>query len=555
MAGKQNPEGPTPSSHEKSQEDLEPGVADRYQLLVELSPDAIAVHQMGVVVWVNSAALRFARHSSIEEMVGKPITDYVHPDSLPAMLDRLSSMGEHAGAHTGPDDVVMRDSHGNPRYMQVTSVLTSWDGAPAYQVILRDITVVRRQAALINHVSDAVISVSDDGVVLTWNPAAESLYGIASEDAIGRPLTELRVMGEVHGTPAAIGQESTVDSLHQRADTGAEFSVRSSVTRIDDGYLIIVHSLRTPLVRRLGTMLASLHQSVLLVEDSGDGARVEMANPAAITMLDLKSDDIPKRSLDSLALDFPGGATPIAECLRSGIAFDDMTATITRADGSTDWCLCSGRRIDEEDEPPVVLVSIVDVTTHHREVSDLAWQATHDHLTGALNRPGLLAAIDDLLATIAPHQQVALYYLDLDGFKLVNDTRGHMIGDQVLQVVARRLKDTLSPSGVIGRIGGDEFVVCAKVAGDDLEPIATRIAALQAVVATPIEVNGQAEHVSVSVGVATTRGIDQATAESLLAEADMSLYETRKTSRQGLSLRERHDRPDDPSRHPDCDLA
>lgn len=532
MTGKKTPGIPC-APHQLDSSTIPPdgGVADRYQLLLELSPDAIAVHQEGVVVWVNAAALRFARVDRCDEMVGKPITDYVHPDSLPAMLDRLLTMGEEDGAYSGPDDVVMRDSRGTPRHMQVTSVRTTWDNAPAYQVILRDITPLRRQAALIDHVSDAVISVSEDGIVRTWNPAAETLYGIAGTAVIGTALRDLPVVGDPHSLLDILGVGGIVDSIHRRADTNTAFAVRQSVARLDDGgYLIVVRPLQTPLVRRLGTVLAALHQAVILVQGGPAGGRVELANPAAVAMLNLDAHAIPGVPLSSLSLKFLGGLSPIDRCLQDGEAFSGVLVEATG--GDPQWLLISGRRVDSDEDAAIVLVSILDVTDHQREVHDLAWQATHDHLTGLHNRAGLIAHISNVVAAVAPHEQIAVYYLDLDGFKSINDSRGHMIGDEILRIVSKRLNHALGDTGIVGRIGGDEFVICARFDDADVsDPVTALLELIQDVVSEPIELYGKVEHVSTSIGVATARGVDQTNAEALLTDADMALYEARNAAR------------------------
>lgn len=100
-------------------------VAERYRLLLELSPDAIAVHQDGLIVYVNSAALAFARVDDREAMLGRSIAEFVHPDELPQMIERIIGMGDEAGASTTPEEVVMVDAHGVSRPMEVTSVRTS----------------------------------------------------------------------------------------------------------------------------------------------------------------------------------------------------------------------------------------------------------------------------------------------------------------------------------------------------------------------------------------------------------------------------------------------
>ncbi len=215
-------------------------VAERYRLLLELSPDAIAVHQDGIVVYVNSAALDFARVTDRGEMLGRPITDFVHPDELPNMIERIVGMGDEAGASTYPEEVVMVDAHGGvSRPMEVTSVRTVWHEKPAYQVILRDITAqkaveaaLRRQAALLDHVSNAVIAVDRELTVRSWNPAAEQMYGLSAGEAVGRDLDS--VTGGNLDVQAAVALGGTVDQLHRRADNDRTFLAHISVTSMDD---------------------------------------------------------------------------------------------------------------------------------------------------------------------------------------------------------------------------------------------------------------------------------------------------------------------------------
>lgn len=502
----------------------DPGLADRYRLLLELSPDAIAVHQLGVIVWVNSAALKFARLSDRDDMIGALITDFVHPDSLPEMINRLTEIGEQDGAYAGPDEVTMVDARGDPRPMTVTSVRTRWDGAPAYQVILRDITSLRRQAALINHVSDAVISVSNEQVIRTWNPAAEQLYGIPSSDAVGMPLNALGVVDESHSPEDIVGVGGVIDAIHRRADTGHTFAARVAASVMDDGYLLVVQAVRTPLVRRLGTILAALQQAVILVRDSPDGGRIELANPSAVLMLGLSARSIPGTPLSDLPLEFTTSPSPIEMALRLGNTFSDQVATADTLSG-TKWLSCSGRRIDTEESASVVLVSVTDVTEQHHAVSDLTWQAKHDHLTGVLSRAGLAEEIDLQLSAMVDGEHLAVYFLDLDGFKLVNDSRGHAAGDEVLRIVSHRLQEAVAANGCVGRIGGDEFIVVSSHSSQDLDDaVCAQIETMRGVVGRPIDLSGAAEYVSASVGLALAKAGDQTTADDLLRDADIALY-------------------------------
>ncbi|WP_247602310.1 sensor domain-containing protein [Gordonia rubripertincta] len=511
-------------------------VAERYRLLLELSPDAIAVHQDGLIVYVNSAALDFARLTDRDEMLGRPITDFVHPDELPHMIERIVSMGDEAGAATYPEEVVMVDAHGVSRPMEVTSVRTVWHDKPAYQVILRDITAqkaidaaLRRQAALLDHVSNAVIAVDTSMTVRSWNPAAEQLYGITAGDAVGRELGS--VAGGNLDVQAAVALGGTVDQLHRRADNDRTFLAHISVTSMDDGFLIVAEPTRRPLIERLGTILAALHQAVIVVRADGG---IELANPAAATMLGPQA--VPGSFVHDLPLDFVDGESPIVRCLRTRTAVTDATATINTPGGER-WLSCSCRPIDDDTSEAVVLVSFADITERYRERTRLAWDAVHDPLTRLYNRAGILKELESHMDALGDHDTdcVAIYYIDLDNFKLVNDSLGHAVGDEVLHTVAQRLAGATPGKGAVGRIGGDEFVlVTTHPKADTTAEIDRQIESIRAAIRPPVSVTDRSEPltVRVSIGVATVAAGDRSTPADLLRDADIALYQARKASRE-----------------------
>lgn len=511
-------------------------VAERYRLLLELSPDAIAVHQDGLIVYVNSAALAFARVEDRNAMLGRSIAEFVHPDELPQMIERIIGMGDEAGASTTPEEVVMVDAQGVARPMEVTSVRTVWHDLPAYQVILRDITAqkavesaLRRQAALLDHVSNAVIAVDDQMTVRSWNPAAEQMYGRGAADAIGRNLDE--VVGAHVDPHAAVSLGGTVDELHRRSDNGRSFLAHTSVTTMDDGFLVVAEPTRRPLIERLGTILAALHQAVIVVREDGD---IELANPAAGTMLGPEA--IPGASVHQVPLDFVGDESPISRCLRTREAVTDTTATITTPTGER-WLSCSCRPIDDDGTDVVVLVSFVDITDRYRERTQLAWEAVHDPLTGLYNRSGIIRELESHMARLeAEHDAccVAIFYIDLDNFKLVNDSLGHAVGDEVLHAVAQRLAAATPDEAAVGRIGGDEFVLVATLGiACSAEEIEQQIDDIRGTVYEPITVSTRSEPLKVeaSIGVATVKAGDEYTATDLLRDADIALYQARKASR------------------------
>ena len=149
--------------------------------------------------------------------------------------------------------------------------------------------------------------------------------------------------------------------------------------------------------------------------------------------------------------------------------------------------------------------------------------AHHDGLTGLPNRRSFAERLDALLALARRHHHpVALMFIDLDGFKAVNDTHGHAAGDQLLQVVAVRIQGCLRDGDLLFRMGGDEFtaVLSRVVAADDADAVARRVLAA---VAQPVTVSGATASVSASIGIALYP-TDAAAPDGLLRLADDAMY-------------------------------
>ncbi|MBL7257941.1 GGDEF domain-containing protein [Paractinoplanes lichenicola] len=147
----------------------------------------------------------------------------------------------------------------------------------------------------------------------------------------------------------------------------------------------------------------------------------------------------------------------------------------------------------------------------------LHYQAAHDGLTGLPNRAEL-----DAHAASLDGRAMAVLLLDLNGFKAVNDTRGHAAGDEVLRAVGARLGTGLRDGDLAGRIGGDEFVVVLADAGFDT---ASELAArLRTAVCEPIDVGGRPVTVGVSIGVAARTAGDPTGLEALSLAADAAMY-------------------------------
>ena len=190
-----------------------------------------------------------------------------------------------------------------------------------------------------------------------------------------------------------------------------------------------------------------------------------------------------------------------------------------------------------DDDAMVVAQTLADVTSAYlvnaQARSDLVHTAAHaqstalhDALTGLPNRTLLIERVQHaLLSRRRSGKLVAILFIDLDGFKKVNDTSGHQVGDDLLVAVSTRLTNLLRPGDTLARLSGDEFViVCTDLdAEDQIEGLATR---LDVAIATPFDLSGQDVKLSASIGIAFAgQGNDP---EQLLHKADIAMYQAKR---------------------------
>lgn len=153
---------------------------------------------------------------------------------------------------------------------------------------------------------------------------------------------------------------------------------------------------------------------------------------------------------------------------------------------------------------------------------ELSWSATHDNLTRLYNRSWIMKRLQTLVEKPSDTRGAALLFLDLDRFKLVNDTLGHRAGDYLLIEMARRLESCLREGDVLARIGGDEFVVL--IEDDDPQTTATRVAGrIIDSMNAPFRIEGQRIFTSSSIGIVVKSGLHQ-DPEELLRDADTAMY-------------------------------
>ena len=177
-----------------------------------------------------------------------------------------------------------------------------------------------------------------------------------------------------------------------------------------------------------------------------------------------------------------------------------------------------------------------DITAKKNYQHQLERRAYHDPLTGLANRVLLTDRLDQAMAhALRHHQQLALVYLDLDGFKAVNDAHGHQGGDLLLITLAERMQAVLREGDTLARVGGDEFVAVLVDLASNAEsgPVLERM--LRAA-STPVLIEAAPVQVSASVGVTYFPQNCPTSAEQLLEQADQAMYQAKQSGKNRIQI-------------------
>ncbi|MFI6819446.1 putative bifunctional diguanylate cyclase/phosphodiesterase [Micromonospora sp. NPDC050187] len=194
-----------------------------------------------------------------------------------------------------------------------------------------------------------------------------------------------------------------------------------------------------------------------------------------------------------------------------------------RKDGTVVWTDLAVSLIRHDDGRPRFTVAMIeDITDRYELQQRLRFQALHDPLTGLPNRTLFFETLGGIFAQATPEHRVGVCFLDLDGFKAINDSLGHDLGDRLLVVIAQRLANCVAEHGhLVARMGGDEFVIL--VDGGDADRATGVAESALTAVAAPVHVAGQQLAVSASVGIVGC-AVGETSVSELMKAADTTLY-------------------------------
>jgi diguanylate cyclase (GGDEF)-like protein/PAS domain S-box-containing protein len=263
-----------------------------------------------------------------------------------------------------------------------------------------------------------------------------------------------------------------------------------------------------------------------------DGRFIQV-NRAFCAMTGYKEDELLGKTCQSITYheDLENDLKDMRRMGAGEIDHYQLEKRLVHSGGHPVWTMTSRSLVRGRGDEPLHIVSqVADITQRKQSDMMLTHMALHDSLTGLPNRTLALDRLALALARTERHPySVAVLFLDLDRFKVINDSLGHNVGDELLVSVASRLREAVRPSDTVARIGGDEFVVVCEDIGDveDAARIAERIADA---LSLSFDLTGDEVILSTSIGIAVSSGHQDAP-EDLLRDADSAMYRAKEGGR------------------------
>ncbi len=395
---------------------------------------------------------------------------------------------------------------------------------------------------LLDELPEAVLLVDVDGVVLSTNAAALAMFDLARREFVDTHLID-QASGEDQARLSAAIQRSfagsDVEPLQLQMNGARNRKVVVEATfhlprhHVEDDRRLVVRlrdvSEREQQSRALDQARRRFQQAFQSAPTGMalvrlDDGRIVDANQSLAEMLRRDVEELVGCTLREFTHpDDVRAAQPHRARLELGIVDSfRIDQRYRRRDGEYVW---ARTRVSstEDDGVMLAITHIEDVTEQRRAAEQLRYAARHDELTGLPNRSYLMHLLHDRLAS-AEVDEVAVLFVDLDHFKTINDSLGHEVGDQLLQVVSERLRSALREGDVLARFGGDEFIIVMR--GEPID-VADR---LRKAVHIPVVVGDHELFVTASIGYSSNYE-PQMSPNDLLRDADAAMYRAKARGR------------------------
>lgn len=528
---------------------------ERYRTLFENANDLIYVHDLhGNYLSANSAALNTLGYTR-EEIADLNMKDIIVPEHLD--LARLMLANKINDASETAYEIDCLNKNGERMTLEINSSIIYKEGkAVAVQGIARDITERKHtEAALVKseenyrelfeNANDLIYTHDLQGNFTSLNRAGELITGYSREEAVKMNISQvvapefLETARLMSGRKIA-GEKPTAYELEIISKYGERVSLELSTRLIYQGDQPIgVQGIGRDITERKQTEKALIQseQSYRFLSE-GIMHQVWTATPDGIP------DYVSRQTLEYFGKpaeevlgdkwisavhpdDFPSTREKWIRSLATGENYE-AEFRLLRADGVYRWHLArASAGVDQSGKIFKWFGTNTDIDDQKAAEAKLNFFAMHDPLTQLPNRAQFMLCLEQAINRYAknPKAQFAVLYLDLDRFKIINDSLGHNTGDKLLVAIAERLTACVRPGDVIARLGGDEFTILLMRSGNE-ENVCLIAERLQSEISTPFYFDNYEVYTTASIGVIMADAVKRKP-EDYLRDADAAMYQAK----------------------------
>ncbi len=516
----------------------------RYRPLIEWSPLAMVVHYGGEIIYANPAALSLVGATRAQQVIGTKVLGWVLPEFHDVVVARTKSVLQDGGI-TPPMEQKFFRVDGSQIDIETQSTRVLFDGKVAVSVALTDITerkhaldVAKQYQAVIQASMDGFWITDGEGCVIEANDAICKMHGYTRDELIGMHIPELEAdetpeLAAAHMRTMMQSGHVRFEARHRRKDQSV-FYVDVSVLfvpALGNRFYAFVRDitalkLNQERLQVAANVFENAREGIVVTDESG---RIIEVNQAFSRITGYTRSEVLGRN---------------PSLLKSGRHTEDFYAAMWNAltvQGHWSGEIWNRRKSGEVYPELITISAVLDTHGHVKQYvglfSDITKAKEHEsrldqiaHFDPLTNLPNRLLLADRLQQAMMHAQRrarkVAILYVDLDGFKSINDAHGHDVGDYLLIHVADRMKHALRDGDTLSRIGGDEFVAVL----NDLDGTADSINLLTRLLVAasePLAHDTHQVHVTASVGATFYPQTEDIDAEQLLRQADHAMYQAK----------------------------
>lgn len=534
-----------------------------YKVLVDSCSDGVFLTQGGAIRFCNQAMADIFGCTT-HDLTSRPYIEWVHPEDVAAQAERRRAR-EQGSVEPHRYEIRMQHRAGHYVTVAVHADAVMFDGAIASTGLMRDVTEEHKQQQALQAAERCyrelfegspigLFKTHADGRILEVNPVLLGMLGYAEIERMRQSLPTMasiyQDLAQRKDVLAELARSGVIRDrevlLKTRSGERLLASINASVIRSADGAALefagsvidVTHQRHlTEALARSETRYRTLveHSQVGVFITSGD--HYVYVNHALAAMFGYEEQELLCMSFRQLvAPEQLAQSEQRLTTLRLGEPLPaEFESCYLRKDGSRFWVRVSCSPLEIEGVGHLTGM-ILDITRHREAERRLRFHATHDSLTGLPNRLMFQQALENSLAQARASDQhdYAVLFLDLDGFKLINDSLGHAAGDLLLVALAEKMSMALSGEALVARYGGDEFTILPHGACDHgrARELARRVLDL---FEAPFEIGEQVAYSSASIGIVLGRR-EYRNSVQLLRDADTAMYRAKAAGKAGYIM-------------------